>query len=125
MSTVSSCKACRRPALLFGVNRDGMCPLCASLVRVETIARVRIAADAMHTARQTSNPKARLKRIDVAIRNLKALKVYADRGIPLVVPGVSDLLRQALELRRATATKAGRKHLRKTQEDRITVAPDA
>jgi hypothetical protein len=94
-----------------------MCPLCASLVRVETIARVRIAADAMRVARQTTNAKARLKRIDVAIANLKALKVYADRGIPLVVPGVSDLLRQALEFRRSTASKAGRKLLRKAQEE--------
>ena len=86
-------------------------------MRVETIARVRIAANAMHTARQITNPQARLKRIDVAIKNLKALKVYADRGIPLVIPGVSDLLRQALQLRRATATKAGRKRLRKIQEE--------
>ncbi len=114
---MASCKACRRPALLFGVNRDGMCPLCASLVRVETIARVRIAADALHTAKQISNPKARLKRIDVAIRNLKALKVYADRGIPLVIPGVLDMLRQALELRRATATKVGRKHAHRLLEE--------
>lgn len=91
---MGQCRFCGRKGFFLSVDSNGLCGNCAPNVVLDIKERTRIMNDCLRLARDGKTFRTRLSRCDLLLEHADHLLQYEKKGIPILSPSPSEILRE-------------------------------
>lgn len=83
---MAQCIWCEKKGFFLSVDQNKLCRNCQSIIYLDFQQRLRIIEDSQKLIEKSQNFKTRIRRIDVLLEHVQALKQYEEKNIPTLSP---------------------------------------